>query len=159
MCALTSWFQCDAINIKVYCSAHEHRVVARWRELNNYSVLLLIFAHADIAQKHWLFLTVLLSQVRCWSEDVQIIVQTAFIEAGFVRLCFFFPACPSAVKHIYTKRDPVAHMLTGSSGLYRHETTVDVWAAGFLWDRVIFLHSSDNLEHIIHVFPCSYLLG
>lgn len=33
----------------------------------------------DWAQ-HWLFLTVLSLQVRCWREDVQIVVQAALIE-------------------------------------------------------------------------------
>lgn len=117
-CVLTSWFECDIINVDVYCSAHQDWVVTCCKKKNKGAyVHLYMCIHIETQENththtRWLLLTVV-SRVRFWCEDVQIIVQTSLIETWLIRLCFLFPGQPSTVKHIHTKQHTQTHTDNG----------------------------------------------
>lgn len=87
----------------------ESSLAARRRRIRRHCILCAFtLRHTNVC---WLLLTVLF-KVGCWSEDVQIIVQTSLVETRLVRLCVFFPVESSTVKthlnkttHNHTRND------------------------------------------------------
>lgn len=85
VCVLTSWFECDIINVDIYSSAHQDCVVTRCQKKRrvtreeDINVCSYAVRHRRHTQASGLSLTVFFGVGRR-SEDVQVIVQTPLIE-------------------------------------------------------------------------------